>query len=94
MGRIISDPAVRQKLYAVMTALVPILVGYGLLSPADAAKYVGLAAAIGGALTTVLAALNTHPPVGRHADDGVPDELEAIPAADATSDTKSDAALG
>ena len=43
MGRIITDPAVRQKLYTVMTALVPILVGYGLLSPDDAAKFVGLA---------------------------------------------------
>ena len=98
MGRIITDPAVRQKLYAVMTALVPILVGYGLLSPDDAAKFVGLAAAIGGALTTILAAVNT-PPAGytpRHADDGIPDDagdhLEVIPADQATSDPKSDAA--
>ena len=99
MGRIITDPAVRKALYAVMTALVPILVGYGLLSPDDAAKFVGLAAAIGGALTTILAAVNT-PPAGytpRHADDGEPkyddgDHLQVIPADQATSDTKADAA--
>ena len=99
MGRIITDPAVRQKLYAVMTALVPILVGYGLLSPDDAAKFVGLAAAIGGALTTILAAVNTAPVgyVPRHADDGEPkydagDHLQVIPVDQATSDLKSDAA--
>ena len=99
MGRIITDPAVRQKLYAVMTALVPILVGYGLLSPDDAAKFVGLAAAIGGALTTILAAVNTAPAAytPRHAYDGEPkyddgDHLQVIPADQATSDTKADAA--
>ena len=98
MGRIITDPAVRKALYAVMTALVPILVGYGLLSPDDAAKFVGLAAAIGGALTTILAAVNTAPAeyVPRHADNGVPDDagdhLEIIPLDQATSDTKADAA--
>lgn len=99
MGRIITDPAVRQKLYTVMTALVPILVGYGLLSPDDAAKFVGLAAAIGGALTTILAAVNTAPAgyVPRHADDGEPkyddgDHLQVIPVDQATSDTKADAA--
>lgn len=100
MGRIITDPAVRQKLYAVMTALVPILVGYGLLSPDDAAKFVGLAAAIGGALTTILAAVNTTPAgyTPRHADNGDPtngspdDHLQVIPADQATSDPKADAA--
>ena len=99
MGRIITDPAVRKAIYTVVTALVPILVGYGLLSPDDAAKFVGLAAAIGGALTTILAAVNTAPAgyTPRHADDGDPtydagDHLQVIPAGQATSDPKSDAA--
>jgi len=98
MGRIITDPAVRQKLYAVMTALVPILVGAGIVTEADAGKYVALGGALLGMLTTILAAVNT-PPAGytpRHADDGIPDDagdhLQIIPADDATSDTKSDAA--
>ena len=98
MGRIITDPAVRQKLYAVMTALVPILVGAGIVTEADAGKYVALGGALLGMLTTILAAVNT-PPAGytpRHADDGIPDDagdhLQVIPADQATSDPKADAA--
>ena len=99
MGRIITDPAVRQKLYAVMTALVPILVGAGIVTEADAGKYVALGGALLGMLTTILAAVNTAPAayIPRHADDGEPkcddgDHLQIIPARDATSDTKVDAA--
>ena len=98
MGRIITDPAVRKAIYTVVTALVPILVGAGIVTEADAGKYVALGGALLGMLTTILAAVNT-PPAGytpRHADDGIPDDagdhLEVIPAAQATSDPKSDAA--
>ena len=42
MGRIITDPAVRKAIYTVVTALVPILVGAGIVTEADAGKYVCL----------------------------------------------------
>ena len=100
MGRIITDPAVRKALYTVVTALVPILVGAGIVTEADAGKYVALGGALLGMLTTILAAVNTAPAgyVPRHADNGngIPDDagdhLQAIPADQATSDLKSDAA--
>ena len=98
MGRIITDPAVRKAIYTVVTALVPILVGAGIVTEADAGKYVALGGALLGMLTTILAAVNTAPAdyTPRHADDGIPDDagdhLEVIPAGQATSDTKSDAA--
>ena len=101
MGRIITDPAVRKAIYTVVTALVPILVGAGIVTEADAGKYVALGGALLGMLTTILAAVNTAPAgyVPRHADNGEPtngtpdDHPEVIPAPEATSDTKSDAAL-
>ena len=98
MGRIITDPAVRKAIYTVVTALVPILVGAGIVTEADAGKYVALGGALLGMLTTILAAVNTAPAgyVPRHADDGIPDDagdhLQVIPADQATSDTKADAA--
>ena len=98
MGRIITDPAVRKAIYTVVTALVPILVGAGIVTEADAGKYVALGGALLGMLTTILAAVNTAPAAytPRHADNGIPDDpgdhLEVIPAAQATSDPKSDAA--
>ena len=99
MGRIITDPAVRKAIYTVVTALVPILVGAGIVTEADAGKYVALGGALLGMLTTILAAVNTAPAdyTPRHADDGEPkydagDHLQAIPADQATSDLKSDAA--
>lgn len=100
MGRIITDPAVRKAIYTVVTALVPILVGAGIITEADAGKYVALGGAILGMLTTILAAVNTTPAgyVPRHEDDGDPtngapdDHLEVIPADEATSDLKSEAA--
>lgn len=98
MGRIITDPAVRKAIYTVVTALVPILVGAGIVTEADAGKYVALGGALLGMLTTILAAVNTAPAAytPRHADDGIPDDagdhLQIIPADQATSDTKADAA--
>ena len=98
MGRIITDPAVRKAIYTVVTALVPILVGAGIVTEADAGKYVALGGALLGMLTTILAAVNTAPAgyVPRHADDGTPDDagdhLQIIPADQATSDLKTDAA--
>ena len=101
MGRIITDPAVRKAIYTVVTALVPILVGAGIVTEADAGKYVALGGALLGMLTTILAAVNTAPAayVPRHADDGDDEEtfdpgdhLQIIPADQATSDPKSDAA--
>ena len=98
MGRIITDPAVRKAIYTVVTALVPILVGAGIVTEADAGKYVALGGALLGMLTTILAAVNTAPAgyTPRHADDGTPDDagdhLQIIPADQATSDTKADAA--
>ena len=98
MGRIITDPAVRKAIYTVVTALVPILVGAGIVTEADAGKYVALGGALLGMLTTILAAVNTAPAAytPRHAYDGIPDDagdhLQVIPADQATSDPKSDAA--
>ena len=98
MGRIITDPAVRKAIYTVVTALVPILVGAGIVTEADAGKYVALGGALLGMLTTILAAVNTAPAADtpRHADNGIPDDpgdhLQVIPADQATSDPKSDAA--
>ena len=98
MGRIITDPAVRKAIYTLVTALVPILVGAGVVTEADAGKYVALGGALLGMLTTILAAVNTTPAgyTPRHADDGIPDEagdhLQVIPAGQATSDPKADAA--
>ena len=98
MGRIITDPAVRKAIYTVVTALVPILVGAGIVTEADAGKYVALGGALLGMLTTILAAVNTAPAAytPRHADNGIPDDagdhLQVIPADQATSDPKSDAA--
>ena len=98
MGRIITDPAVRKAIYTAVTALVPILVGAGIVTEADAGKYVALGGALLGMLTTILAAVNTTPAgyTPRHADDGIPDDagdhLQVIPAGQATSDPKSDAA--
>ena len=99
MGRIITDPAVRKAIYTAVTALVPILVGAGIVTEADAGKYVALGGALLGMLTTILAAVNTAPAgyVPRHADDGEPkydagDHLQIIPPDQATSDPKADAA--
>ena len=99
MGRIITDPAVRKAIYTVVTALVPILVGAGIVTEADAGKYVALGGALLGMLTTILAAVNTAPAAytPRHADNGEPkyddgDHLQVIPPDQATSDTKADAA--
>lgn len=100
MGRIITDPAVRKAIYTVVTALVPILVGAGIVTEADAGKYVALGGALLGMLTTILAAVNTTPAgyTPRHADNGDPtngspdDHLQVIPADQATSDPKADAA--
>lgn len=50
-------PARRQWLYVIMTALVPILVAYGVVDNADAALWVALAAAV---LGTGTAALHTN----------------------------------
>ena len=100
MGRIITDPAVRKAIYTVVTALVPILVGAGVVTEADAGKYIALGGALLGMLTTILAAVNTAPAAytPRHEDDGDPtngapdDHLQIIPADDAASETKADAA--
>lgn len=97
MGRVISDPATRKAVYSVMTALVPILVGAGVISDTDAGKWLAVITAMGGALTTIVAALNVAPH-DAHADnsDGVADNatasIEVIPASEATSGTMSDAA--
>lgn len=100
MNRIITDPAVRKAIYTVVTALVPILVGAGIVTEADAGKYVALGGALLGMLTTILAAVNTTPAgyVPRHGDNGEPkyddgDHPQVIPDDQPASDTKADAAL-
>src|SRR5699024_2381004 len=49
----ISSPATRQWLYGLVTALVPILIAYGVIESADAALWVALAAAVLGTGTAV-----------------------------------------
>ncbi|MBY4571260.1 hypothetical protein ACN95_14665 [Gordonia sihwensis] len=52
-------PAVRQWIYLVLTALLPILVGYGVVAETDVSLWLALAAAILGAGGTALAASHT-----------------------------------
>lgn len=63
----ILTPAVRQWLYGIITAAVPILIAYGVVESADAALWVALAAAVLGTGTAVLHT-NTRrdPAAGRH----------------------------
>lgn len=62
-----DTPAVRQWLYGVVTALVPILIVYGVIDSADAAIWVALAAAVLGTGTAVLHTNTSRDPAaGRH----------------------------
>lgn len=49
----VFTPKVRQYLYAVLTALVPILIAYGVVESADAAIWVALGAAVLGTGTAL-----------------------------------------
>lgn len=57
-------PAVRQRVYAVLTALVPLAVIYGVVSDTEASLWLAVAAALLGGGGTALAA--AHTPGGRH----------------------------
>lgn len=57
-------PAIRQRIYLILSALVPILVGFGVVADTDASLWLALAAAILGGGGSVLAA--AHTPTGRH----------------------------
>ena len=48
-----DNQAVRQWLYGIVTALVPILIAYGVIESADAAIWVALAAAVLGTGTAL-----------------------------------------
>lgn len=58
-------PAVRQKIYAILTALVPLGVIYGVISDSEASLWLAVAVALLGGGGTALAAANTHPEGGK-----------------------------
>lgn len=58
------NPVVRQRIYAVLTALVPIGVVYGVVSDTEASLWLAVVAALLGGGGTALAAANTRG--GRH----------------------------
>lgn len=60
-------PAVRQYIYLVLTAALPILVAYGVLADTEVAMWLALGSAILGTGGFALAAANT--PTGRHRQD-------------------------
>ena len=67
----IDNPATRQWLYGLVTALVPILIAYGVIESADAALWVALAAAVLGTGTAVVHTNTRRDPAyrGRHRSD-------------------------
>lgn len=58
-GRWVPDPAVRRYIYGVVVALIPVLVGFGLISPEQVQLWLNLAAAVLGLGATALALPNT-----------------------------------
>lgn len=60
-ARVIADPATRRWLYGIATAVIPLLVVYGVIAESDVALYVGLAGALLGTGVPALAAANTDP---------------------------------
>lgn len=58
-NRWVPDPAVRKYLYGVVVAMIPVLVGFGLVSPEQVQLWLNLAGAVLGLGTTVLAVANT-----------------------------------
>ena len=59
------SPATRQKIYATLTALVPLGVIYGVISDTEASIWLAVVAAVLGGGGTALAAANTHPEEGK-----------------------------
>ncbi|MFT4087408.1 MAG: hypothetical protein QM658_09685 [Gordonia sp. (in: high G+C Gram-positive bacteria)] len=62
------NAAARQRIYLILTFVMPVLVFYGVLGDDEVGMWLALAAAVLGAGGTVLAAANT--PTGRHRRDG------------------------
>lgn len=58
-AKIVADPKVRKWLYAIATAVIPLLVVYGVLAENTVSLWVGLAGAILSPAATGLAAANT-----------------------------------
>ena len=58
-NRWIPDPAVRRYLYGVVAVMIPILVGFGVISPEQVQLWLNLAAAVLGLGATALALPNT-----------------------------------
>ena len=58
-NRFITDPAIRKYVYGVVLAMIPVLVGFGLISPEQVQLWLNLAAAVLGLGTTGLAVANT-----------------------------------
>lgn len=52
------SPTVRQRIYALAAAVIPLLVFYGVMTEAAAPLWL---AAVGALLTNTLATVNTHP---------------------------------
>lgn len=67
-ARLIAQPKTRRYLYGIATAIVPILVVYGVIAEADVALWIGLAGAVLGTGAPALAAANTpgKPAPGKH----------------------------
>lgn len=93
--------AQRQAVYTAASALIPVFVAFGLITQdqadellANAGVVIGAIGALVGFIVPLIA--RKHTP-GKHTDngDGIPDNagIEVVPASEATSDTKSDAAL-
>ncbi|UQE73831.1 hypothetical protein MYK68_13940 [Gordonia sp. PP30] len=60
-------PAVRQRIYLVLTAALPILVAYGVLADTEVAMWLALGSAVLGTGGFAMAAVNT--PSARHHGD-------------------------
>ncbi|MDQ0735167.1 hypothetical protein [Arthrobacter agilis] len=59
---IIADPAIRKWIYGIVTALIPILVIFGVIGPDESQAWLNLAAAVLGLGAAGLAFPNTPPP--------------------------------
>ena len=58
-NRWIPDPLIRRYIYGVVLAFIPILVGFGVISPEQVQLWLNLAAAVLGLGATALALPNT-----------------------------------
>lgn len=62
------SPVVRQRIYIVLTALLPVLAAYGVIADTDVALWLALGGALLGSGGAALAAVHT-PTAGRHSKD-------------------------